>query len=59
MKRKIKGFSLMELMIVIVLIGILAASGFIYYGDSAEEDKDAHDAYQEKLRKELADKNLI
>ena len=35
------------------------ALGFIYYGDSAEEDKDAHDAYQEKLRKELADKNLI
>jgi len=35
------------------------ALGFIYYGESAEEDKEAHDAYQEKLRKELEKKNLI
>jgi phytanoyl-CoA hydroxylase len=35
------------------------ALGFIYYGESAEEDKEAHDAYQEKLRKELEEKNLI
>ena len=39
MKRKIKGFSLMELMIVIVLIGILAASGFIFYGDRVEQTR--------------------
>ena len=37
MKRKIKGFSLMELMIVIVLIGILSASGIIFFGDRAEQ----------------------
>ena len=36
MKRKIKGFSLMELMIVILLIGILSAGGIIFYGDRAE-----------------------
>jgi len=35
------------------------ALGFIYYGESAEEDKEAADAYQEKLRKELEEKNLI
>ena len=35
------------------------ALGFIYYGESAEEDKEAHDAYQLKLRKELEEKNLI
>ena len=35
------------------------ALGFIYYGESAEEDKEAHDAYQKKLRKELDEKNLI
>ena len=35
------------------------ALGFIYYGESAEEDKAAHDAYQEKLRKELEEKDLI
>ena len=37
MKRKIKGFSLMELMIVVVLIGILSAGGIIFYGDRAEQ----------------------
>ena len=37
MKRKIKGFSLMELMIVIVLIGILSASGIIFFGSRAEQ----------------------
>ena len=35
------------------------ALGFIYYGESAEEDKEAHEAYQLKLRKELEEKNLI
>ena len=35
------------------------ALGFIYYGESAEEDKEVHDAYQLKLRKELEEKNLI
>ena len=39
MKRKIKGFSLMELMIVIVLIGILSAGGIIFFGDRAEHAK--------------------
>ena len=37
MKRKIKGFSLMELLIVIVLIGILSAGGIIFFGDRAEQ----------------------
>ena len=37
MKRKIKGFSLMELMIVILLIGILSAGGIIFFGDRAEQ----------------------
>jgi prepilin-type N-terminal cleavage/methylation domain-containing protein len=37
MKRKIKGFSLMELMIVVVLIGILSASGIIFFGNRAEQ----------------------
>jgi phytanoyl-CoA hydroxylase len=35
------------------------ALGFIYYGESAEEDKVAHEAYQLKLRKEMEEKNLI
>ena len=35
------------------------ALGFIYYGESAKEDKVAHEAYQAKLRKELQQKNLI
>ena len=37
MKRKVKGFSLMELMIVVVLIGILSAGGIIFYSDRAEQ----------------------
>ena len=35
------------------------ALGFIYYGESAEINQEAHDAYQEKLRKEMKEKNLI
>jgi|TARA_B100002003_G_scaffold212865_1_gene210239 prepilin-type N-terminal cleavage/methylation domain-containing protein len=37
MKRKIKGFSLMELMIVILLIGILSAVGIIFFGTTVEQ----------------------
>ena len=37
MKRKIKGFSLMELMIVVLLIGILSAVGIIFFGQHAEQ----------------------
>ena len=37
MIREIKGFSLMELMIVVVLIGILSAGGIIFYSDRAEQ----------------------
>ena len=42
-------------------ITILAydALGFIYYGESAEINQEAHDAYQEKLKKEMKEKNLI
>ena len=35
------------------------ALGFIYYGESAEINQEAHDAYQEKLRIEMKEKNLI
>ena len=35
------------------------ALGFIYYGESAEINQVAHDAYQEKLKKEMKEKNLI
>ena len=35
------------------------ALGFIYYGESAEINQEAHDAYQEKLKKEMKEKNLI
>ena len=37
MIREVKGFSLMELMIVVVLIGILSAGGIIFYSDRAEQ----------------------
>jgi prepilin-type N-terminal cleavage/methylation domain-containing protein len=37
MIREVKGFSLMELMIVVVLIGILSASGILFFGDRAEQ----------------------
>ena len=37
MERKIKGFSLMELMIVIAIIGILAAGGVMIFGSRAEQ----------------------
>ena len=37
MIREIKGFSLMELMIVVVLIGILSASGILFFTDRAEQ----------------------
>ena len=37
MIREIKGFSLMELMIVVVLIGILSAGGILFFGDRAEQ----------------------
>ena len=36
-----KGFSLMELMIVIVIIGILAAGALVIFGDKSEEAKQA------------------
>ena len=37
MIREIKGFSLMELMIVVVLIGILSATGILFFTDRAEQ----------------------
>ena len=39
--RSKKGFSLMELMIVIVIIGILAAGSLIIFGDKGEKAKQA------------------
>ena len=39
--RNKKGFSLMELMIVIVIIGILAAGSLIIFGDKGEKAKQA------------------
>ena len=39
--RSKKGFSLMELMIVIVIIGILAAGALVIFGDKSEEAKQA------------------
>ena len=39
--RSKKGFSLMELMIVIVIIGILAAGSLIIFGDKGEQAKQA------------------
>ncbi len=35
------------------------ALGFIYYGESAEINQEAHNTYQEKLKKEMKEKNLI
>ena len=38
-KKKYKAFTLMELMIVIVIIGILAAVGMVMFGGQAEKAK--------------------
>ena len=47
--RNKKGFSLMELMIVIVIIGILAAGSLIIFGDKGEKAKQA--STNETIRK--------